>query len=279
MLQVPLPCGPTFKQLLDRCSEVATDIPTRLPVAPVPITSELHRAALRSLTGVKDGTRNEKIGQKRSLPILSHGLLQSAWPPKAIPAEEQAQLKENLVNDLKSQDQDPHQPHHMIDVGSEGKLATVNCSLEIMAMDHEEGMLSAEVKNHACLWDTGAETTFITDDILPDAFAEYVRTNPIHKPYRANNDKGTRVQIACIVEFSNHKVVQVNTVATVVSSKDVPNKRSGIILGQNGLIESLTHRVVPRVRIVRDEPDFPEGLWGRIDLESYVNSVGEMRIF
>ena len=81
------------------------------------------------------------------------------------------------------------------------------------------------------------------------------------------------------MEFSNGRVVQFDTVAVVVPRTEAPNGRSGVILGQRGLIDCLRYESVPRRVAVVEDPEFPEDRWGRFDVKCYRGLDGEVQRF
>ena len=70
----------------------------------------------------------------------------------------------------------------------------------------------------------------------------------VHNPYR--NASGIRVQVDAYVTFSN-STFRFNTVFTVVPLSDVPNCRSGVILGHHGFIDRLVYTQIPQAVLKR----------------------------
>lgn len=73
------------------------------------------------------------------------------------------------------------------------------------------------------IWDTGAHSTIVSDDMLSDAFRQYL-TLPVHEPYRS--DTGVNVQIDLEIRFSN-TVVHINSVCLVVPTSAISKPTSG----------------------------------------------------
>ena len=87
--------------------------------------------------------------------------------------------------------------------------------------------------NTEVLCDTGAHSTVVVDELLPQKFKDYLE-QPANNCYRSAD--GIRVQIDALITFS-YQVLAVSCVCVVVPRSAVPNSRVGILLEhkQNGL--------------------------------------------
>ncbi|KFY61018.1 hypothetical protein V496_05181 [Pseudogymnoascus sp. VKM F-4515 (FW-2607)] len=110
----------------------------------------------------------------------------------------------------------------------ERTLPIVKVSLVLRGVDNDDSTTAQEILNTTMLWDTGAQSTLISKDLLSDAFRAYLN-RPQHDPYR-NND-ATRVQIEVRIAFSNLEFELV-VIGYVVPKGQMPNQTSFIIFGQ-----------------------------------------------
>jgi len=203
--------------------------------------------------------------------------------PKPLTQKERAQLKQNLLGDITNTPQPPPANPHFFIVANREELAlpSVQCTISLSAVDHEDPMPQQYLPKVMALWDTGAQVNFITDDLFSPEFREFVKQHEVHEPYRfvgrAGGAGGTRVQLSCLVEFSNEIVVQLDTVATVLSRDAAPNGRSGVILGQQGMIDSVRYESIPRAMAVMEGIEIAEDQWGIFDLKCYRGVDGDLR--
>lgn len=110
----------------------------------------------------------------------------------------------------------------------ERTLPIVKASLVLRGVDNDDSTTAQEILNTTMLWDTGAQSTLISKDLLSDEFRTYLN-RPQHDPYR-NND-ATRVQIEVRIAFSNLEFEPV-VIGYVVPKQQMPNQTSLIIFGQ-----------------------------------------------
>jgi hypothetical protein len=118
------------------------------------------------------------------------------------------------------------------------------------------------------LWDTGAYHTVVTLETLPEAFQRYLN-DPQHDPYHC--DKGFRVQLDMVIEFSQGTWIDLASVAVVVPRDLLPNKFTGILLGQRGFIERIVYRSVPRSILIAKGEAISDEFWGDIVVEEYLD--------
>ena len=127
---------------------------------------------------------------------------------------------------------------------TEGNLATVSGTLVLEIIDAAQGDESTKCKlvMEDMLWDTGSHGCTITADLLPERFANQL-ADPKNDPYRGNS--GTIVQVQGYLALSNKQFL-FRSIFTVVPPSMVPNRRSGVILGQRCLMDHMDFRQVPR---------------------------------
>lgn len=123
------------------------------------------------------------------------------------------------------------------------------------------------------LWDTGAHSCIVVDEMLSAEFRQYLKS-PIHDPYRC--DSGVRVQADASISFSN-TLLKISCICLVVPRSVVPNGRVGMILGQSGAIDRIIYKSVPKANLVARGEQVPETVWGDLCLEEYVDLDGEIQ--
>ncbi|KAK2808752.1 hypothetical protein FQN50_004424 [Emmonsiellopsis sp. PD_5] len=148
-----------------------------------------------------------------------------------------------------------------------GTLPTITAKLILEGVDDDSKQ--EKMENAVMLFDTGAQQTIITEDLLSSEFRDYLQNDPVHDPYRLEG--GCRVQICANIEFTN-TVVQLATIALVINKSAVPNSRSGIIFGQRGGLDSICYRSVP-AKFLRLQDD---DVWGDITIDRYIDPDGEV---
>lgn len=123
------------------------------------------------------------------------------------------------------------------------------------------------------LWDTGAHSCIVVDEMLSAEFRDYLKS-PIHDPYRC--DSGVRVQVDASISFSN-TLLKITCICLVVPRSVVPNRRVGMILGQSGAIDRIIYKSIPKANLVARGEQVRETVWGDLCLEEYVDLDGEIR--
>ncbi|OBT45219.1 hypothetical protein VE00_03607 [Pseudogymnoascus sp. WSF 3629] len=122
------------------------------------------------------------------------------------------------------------------------------------------------------LWDTGAQSTIISEDLVSDDFKRYL-AQPSHDPYR--NKDATRVQIDIRIALSNTEI-EIDAIDYVVPKEQVPNQTSFVIFGQSQCINSIRYMSVPRAILMAKGRDISEEAWGEIVVYEYVNDLGDL---
>ena len=127
---------------------------------------------------------------------------------------------------------------------TEGVLAIVSgtLTLEMIDIAEENESTKCTLTRDDILWDTGSQICTITEDLLPEKFANRL-ADPGNDPYR--DGSGSRVQVQGYLALSNSEFFFQN-VFTVVPPSAVPNGRSGIILGQKYFMDHMEFKQVPR---------------------------------
>ncbi|MCJ1344822.1 uracil DNA glycosylase [Peltigera leucophlebia] len=150
---------------------------------------------------------------------------------------------------------------------AENLLPVVSANVMMYGLDAAADDPHVSLTQAELLWDTGAHSTVVVDELLPEAFKEYL-TKPENECYRSAD--GTRVQLDALVAFSN-QVLSISCVCVVVSRSVIPDSRVGILLGQNMGINRLVHKSIPRAILSARGEKVPNTVWGDILIEDYVD--------
>src|SRR5690606_17000890 len=122
---------------------------------------------------------------------------------------------------------------------SAGPVPTVKCTMTLTAVEHDDWMPQDVVFTYVGVWRTGADITYITEDILTPKFRRFVNEDFAHEQYRLPGQACTIVHISCLLKLSIGGPIQVDTVAVVVPMDVAPMRRSGVTFGQKGFIDSI----------------------------------------
>jgi hypothetical protein len=196
-------------------------------------------------------------------PIRTQYDTSSLPKPKPASREVVQRLKENMIpfEDMR----DPY-PIVLTAAITDKTLPIVKANITLNGIDSEfgpgQGLGLVDM-----LWDTGAQSTIVTDDILPDQFRRFLQ-EPSHDAYRSA-DK-LRVQMDGIVAFSN-TLISITAIALVVPKSTVPNQRSGVIFGQKQCIDRISYRSIPRAISKAKNEDIDEEVWGDLIIDAFVN--------
>lgn len=129
-------------------------------------------------------------------------------------------------------------------------MAIVYGSLNLAGIDGQDSDPKFFSGTIPLLWDTGAHTSIIVEDMLTPSFRAYLQDKQ-HDDYRSQDQ--TRVQVDATVGFTNC-LMELTTIFLVVPRRSVPNEYVGAIIGQRGFIDRLQYRSVPKkILIAMDE--------------------------
>jgi hypothetical protein len=190
-----------------------------------------------------------------------------------VPKRSSAKLRQILQADAKTWTHAPD-PYPLCARAqtTEQTLAVVQGSLRLSGIDSDPDEPEFGTTSSQLLWDTGAHSSIIVEDLLPVKFREYL-SHSTHDPYRSENQ--LRVHVDATIVFSN-KVLEIGCIFLVVPRSAVPNGRVGIILGQRSLMDRLSYKCVPRRILVARGELVPETIWGDIVLEEYLTLEEEL---
>lgn len=86
---------------------------------------------------------------------------------------------------------------------------------------------------------------------------------------------GSSVQIDVSIALSNCPVAM-DVVAVVVPKSKLPNQLVGILFGHAGGLDRLNFLAIPRHVLRANGEEIPDGCWGDILADQYVNRDGEI---
>ncbi|MCJ1346443.1 hypothetical protein MMC31_004660, partial [Peltigera leucophlebia] len=120
----------------------------------------------------------------------------------------------------------------------ESYLPLVSANISLYGLDASTDDPYVSLTQAQLLWDTGAHSTLIVDELLPEAFKEYL-TKPENDCYRSAS--GTRVQLDALIVFSN-QILPISCVCVVVPRSVIADSRVGILFVES----SMSNGVIPK---------------------------------
>ncbi|KAI9766178.1 MAG: uracil DNA glycosylase [Geoglossum simile] len=190
--------------------------------------------------------------------------------PKPSSESTRKKLKENAAK-MPPFSADPY-PFVLHAAITERTLPTVKGNLSLSGIDSANEDPVAELAFVDMLWDTGAQQTIITEELLPESFRQYLK-DALHDPYRTKD--GLRVQMDAVIAFSNTPI-QITAIVVIVPKSVVPNERVRILFGQQQCIDCISYRSIPRRILEGKGEDVGEEIWGDIVLDELVDIDGDI---
>lgn len=191
--------------------------------------------------------------------------------PKRATLEERKLLKENF-----SKEGIMNKPFITTNAGLEDKkLATVPGEIKLSAIDGVKPDPTVEIRNDNCLWDTGAQYCSISADLVTRIDPSFLDLE-VHDPYRMHSNVG--VQVDAVFSLSNTPFM-ISTIFLVLPTTTIPNKRTGIILGQHGFIDRMMVETIPRSILLKRGEQIEETIWGEIRIKAMLNLDEELQEF
>lgn len=269
-LRVTLPINHfTYQQGLSAILDCVGELSDRVLL---PTSNPARRRALRLQALESKNVFDEAQPFSSTRQIRTPGNLKpEEYPPPPSP-NRRALLKQKFLDENEPLFREPF----LLNIPAlytERVLPGIIGNASITAVDWEPGMPKCDLSLIEILWDTGAASTIITKDLLDEQFQSYL-SDPIHRDYQSPD--GTRVQISFALELTN-SVFRMDLIAWVVDKECVPNRQSGVILGQKGCIDALQYRSIPRSILEAQGQAVNERLWGDLILESFVDLDGSLK--
>lgn len=239
----------------------------------VPPRTKEQKDAIRkmALENVANYPSSESSARSKGLPI------RTPFPKDVEPSPPTPEMREALKKQAEEMMRLPSRQPYVLQVTAtiaESTLAVVSGILKVRGVDAEVGKHSLQhrLRLDDMLWDTGSHGCTITSDLLSDEFREYLGEKE-HDPYR--DQSGMRVQVDGYLALSNSEF-HFNAIFMVVPPSQVPNSRSGVILGQKGLIDRMVRTETPREILKHRGEDIKDHEWGTIDILEYIDPFGEL---
>jgi hypothetical protein len=161
-----------------------------------------------------------------------------------------------------------NEPYLIFNAGTiEQTLPVITAEGILRAFDWEDGFPQHRFGLTEMIWDTGASTTFITEEMLPSSFRDHLN-HPIHDAYKSLD--GSTVQMEFLIKFPTFPQT-IDVVALVRSQSKMPTHFLGIIFGQKLSIERMKTQSIPQAILEATEQEVVPGAWGRIIVENYLD--------
>lgn len=168
---------------------------------------------------------------------------------------------------------DPYVTNNVRAVLEDGHLPSIAGRLQLSALDGLEDHPQEMIESSMCLWDSASYCSLISEDLLSSTFREFLN-HPVHDPYRRSGSRNI-LQVNAWFRFSNH-AAEISTIFTVLPISHIPNRRSGIILGQQAFMAMMVVRCIPRYILIAKGEQVADNEWGDIEVEEYIDSLGKL---
>lgn len=264
-ITIKIPVETTWNHALGLCQEALKDHDGE--VVMFPPRSEATKQRVRNIALQEQ--KNESQSSASGMPGLR---IRNAVNPSTLPTpqraspETRARLKENAKTQPSSS-KDPYVTTVRA-YREDTKLAVISGKLMLSGIDGSMSDPSCVVYSSDMLFDPGAQSCWITEDMLNDHFRDYVMNDPINASYRSKDQQ--TVQVDAAFSFATG-VIQMSCVFQIVPRSRVPNQRVGVILGQNTFIDQIVYRSIPRAFLLANGEAVDENVWGDIVVERYVD--------
>lgn len=86
------------------------------------------------------------------------------------------------------------------------------------------------------------------------------------------------VQVDAVFGLSN-KTFEISTIFLILPSSDITNKRTGIILGEHGLMDRMMVENIRRSILLKRGEQKEETVWGEIRIKAMLNLYEELQEF
>jgi hypothetical protein len=271
-ISVTVPVVTTWKTVLRATDSALGEVDG--PVIITPRRPESHRQILRqvALQNVQIANSLSPVETSPGRPIRTQYDIKSLPFPEPASNDTRKRLKESAELFYDFAGPYPVILHATI---TEGTLPVVKANVIINGVDSSITDPPEILKFVDVLWDTGAQQTIVTEDLLSESFRRYLQ-DPQHDPYRSGN--GLRVQMDAVIGFSNGSI-KISAIAMVVPKSVVPNERVGILFGQQQCIDRISYHSIPRRILEAKGEDIKEELWGDIVLDEFIDVDGKMLSF
>ncbi len=203
--------------------------------------------------------------------------IRTPFPKDLIPPRATPRVKERLRQLARENMSFSGQQPHRLEISAgiiERVLPGVSGTLRIRGIDEDpkNGSYECIVTQDNMLWDTGANSCTITEDVLPRWFLDYLAKDE-HNPHR--DASGTKVQIDGYLSLTNSKFF-FNCIFTVCPASTIPNSRNGVTLGQSGFLNCMLWTAIPRAILEHRGEKVKDNEWGDIHISDWIDPCGEV---
>ncbi|CAI7618347.1 unnamed protein product [Penicillium viridicatum] len=205
-----------------------------------------------------------------ALPIRTNVDLDVLPPRPSLSEERRERLRQMAKEAANTEFRDPYAS--LRSTLEDSCLPMIRADLVVRGMDGRETDPVCDLKGMNMIFDTGAHSTVISEELLSPSFREYLG-DPVHDPYRRSDSLSVQVHVS--IALSNCPV-SIDIVAVVVPKSKLPNQLVGILFGQAGGIDRLNFRATPRHVLRVNGEEIPGRFWGDILADQYVNLDGEI---
>jgi len=257
--------------VLSTCSETLRTLQASLTTRDralflIPARSRAQKEALRR-SARQEFSQAASSSRAHALQVRNTTPAAQLSPPTRPSPQIQSKLRQNFPSDEFRRE--PHMTARATTREDDNRLACVPAFLKLSAIDGDERSQIFDVRVEDCLFDTGCDTSIITDDLISPGFM----AQDVHDAYRFKDRVG--VQVSATLSFSG-SAFQLDGIFEVRPAAAVPNCRHGVILGQKAFIDAMVYRSVPRSILIAQGEEVGEKYWGDIVVEMYVDADGDL---
>ncbi|WEW56689.1 hypothetical protein PRK78_002137 [Emydomyces testavorans] len=248
---------------------ISQDSTTTLPLlSQGPTRQALKRIALQQIAA------SEARPQEHKKPLKVHGAipLEDLPPARPVSSKESKNLK-NVFEQLKNKPYWTRDPYiSMQATTAEDLLIGISGKITISPIDADDTTLSCIIASNELLWDTGSHITAISRDLIDSKTIEYMHSSD-YATYRLPDDSFV-CQADAILAFTN-TFINVPILARIIDLDRMPNRRSGVLLGQLTFIDSLYYEMAPRAFLRAQGINVSEDMYGEIKIKGHIDTIDD----
>lgn len=141
---------------------------------------------------------------------------------------------------------------------------TIPGEIMLSALDAAAGDPNVKIRSDNCIWDTSAQFCSVSADLVTNLDPTFLESG-IHDPYRVHS--GVAVHVDAVLNMSN-TTFGISTIFLVLPKENMPNKRTGIVLGQYRFMNRIVVEMVPRSILLKRKEKTDETKWGEIRIKA-----------
>ena len=268
---VTVPAVTTWKTVLRATDSALGELDESMTLTVPRTEAQQHRLRQMVLENVaawdSDSSSSKQTSPGRM--IRTKYNISSLPMPKPASKETLQRLKENMIpfEDFR----DPY-PVVLTAAITERTLPVVKANLSRRGIDSTYSGGAEDLESIEMLWDTGAQQTIITEDLLSASFRQYLQ-DASHYAYRSGYK--IRVQLDAFIALSNTPI-KITAIALVVPNSIVPNQRVGVIFGQKHCIDCMSYRSIPRRILKAKGENVDDEIRGDLLVDDYLDEDGDV---